>query len=355
MTEIAWYFCLATVALALIGTLLPTRLLGPVAALAGLAMISGFAPMAVAWLLCLIGLTYAAARLDARSGHRTPFTLFAAGIAAAALIFLRELETWAWVGAAYFTLRNIHVLLDCWMERYPAPSLRSLLIYNLFLPVIIVGPIHRYPNFERQLDRRRVSAEEISSGAERILFGLVQTIVLGGWVMSKVENDILPAQIPAVGFFPDWAFSALGWVDLYLVFAGLSSVAIGASAMMGLRIEENFNHPYAAKNLVDFWSRWHMSLTRWCREYVYQPVASATRLPVVGVLCAMLVLGIWHETSVYYLLWAVWQASGIVLSHLLGPYMPKLPGVLDAVARPCFVLAWLSCANPVVTRLEVML
>ena len=78
---------------------------------------------------------------------------------------------------------------------------------------------------------------------------------------------------------------------MFFSFAGLTSLALGLSLMMGLKLEENFNRPWAAKNLIDFWSRWHMTLSNWCRDYVFYPVTAITRLPVVGLLLAMLAMG----------------------------------------------------------------
>jgi alginate O-acetyltransferase complex protein AlgI len=122
---------------------------------------------------------------------------------------------------------------------------------------------------------------------------------------------------------------------------------------MGLSLEENFNRPWLARNLIEFWSRWHMTLSLWCRDYVYTPVAVWFRSPLVGVFCAMFVLGLWHETSVFYILWGFYQATGIALNHLLRRVpipapAANFPDALKATLQPLAVLAWVSSARPVI-------
>ncbi|MEO0909971.1 MAG: MBOAT family O-acyltransferase, partial [Pseudomonadota bacterium] len=224
-------------------------------------------------------------------------------------------------------------------------------VYMLYPPVFLIGPIHRYPAFKRQIERRRIQADLIALGGERVLVGLFVTIVLGGYVTREITEFVNTLVVEPEGFFFEWGVSAIGWVDLYFVFGGLSSVAIGCSLIAGLKLEENFNHPYRALNLVEFWSRWHMSLTSWCRDYIYRPITTYTRKPILGVLFAMLVLGLWHETSWFYIGWSIWQATGIILSRLLQPFFEVLPRALNLLLSPFLVLGWLSLANPVMSVL----
>lgn len=263
------------------------------------------------------------------------------------------------IGGAYFTLRHIHVLVEWWLGRVQIPGLAAYARYHLFLPVMLVGPIHRMPHFERQCARRRWSPDDFYAGAERALFSLTVAVVVGGFAFVHVREAAQAAIAGLQPFLQDWALSMLDWVRLYIQFAGYTGLALGLSLMMGLRLEENFAQPWRARNLVDFWSRWHMTLSHWCRDYVYAPIAAAFRAPVLGAFAAMLVLGLWHETSVYYVLWALWQATGIVVTQAylksrdpLG--LRRLPAAISAVAGPLATLAWLSGARPVIERaLEV--
>jgi alginate O-acetyltransferase complex protein AlgI len=276
------------------------------------------------------------------------------------LLLSREIETvagtrWVFVGLAYSTLRHLHVLAEWRFGRISAPGLGAYFRYHMLLPVLIAGPIHRLPHFERQCERRRRSAEEFFSGAERALVGIALVFVLGEYLVG-VKIGQLIGDIPAPGFGVAWLASVADFIRTYFIFAGLTDIALGFCLMMGLRLEENFNKPWLARNLVEFWSRWHMTLSFWCRDYVYTPVAVWLRSPLMGIFCAMFALGLWHETSVYYILWGFYQAAGIALSHLLRRMKILAPGVvlpeaLKATLQPLAVLAWVSSARPVITAI----
>jgi alginate O-acetyltransferase complex protein AlgI len=219
----------------------------------------------------------------------------------------------------------------------------------------MAGPINRFQVFERQIARRRWDASEFFTGAERLLFGVAQVIILGGWLISQIEARILAGISQTQNFFVSWIYSIVDWVELYFVFAGYSSIALGLSLMMGLRLEENFNRPWAAKDLIDFWLRWHITLSQWVRDYVFQPITALTRSPVIGLTAAMLVIGLWHESSTYYVLWALWQVLGIVLTRLVKEMISKNSAMQKKADKlvllsPFYVLGWLSLANPVITR-----
>ena len=309
------------------------------------------APVACLWLLAALMATWAAAGLLETARHKGAALVLITAALVAALVILRELSGIALIGGAYFTLRALHVLFDVWMQRLKPPTLRALARYLCYLPVMAVGPINRFQSFERSVERRRFDLSALSSGAERALLGLAQATILGGWLLPYLDLR-LGLLIPN-GFFDDWADSALSWITLYMVFAGFSSVAIGLSAMCGIKIEENFNAPYRATSLIDFWTRWHMTLSFWCRDYVFQPVSVLLRNPLLGLFAAMAAIGLWHETSLYYLLWAVWQTLGIALNRILlngwrRAGWPRLNPALRIVVAPVCILGWLSLSRPVI-------
>lgn len=347
MTDIALIFSALSLLSALMAAALPERFAWPVLTGAGALGLAIWAPLSLLWLLALAALVRTSAYLAGRGLRSGPIVAAVTLLAATALLVLREIPDLFWIGGAYFTLRNLHVLFDWWLSRYPMPSWTALLRYNLFPPVLIAGPIHRFPDFQREWERRRVTVADIGCGAERMLFGLGSAVILGGWMLGEAMAPLI--RQPSPGFGQQWALSALEWVQLYFVFSGLSSLAIGAARISGLRIEENFNQPWRARNLVDFWSRWHITLSHWCRDYVYHPVAIAARSPIAGVFAAMIVLGLWHESSIYYLLWALWQATGILGSHLIARRLP--PRQEMRIFAPVLILGWLSLARPFLSAL----
>lgn len=348
------FLLMASLALVPITRLMPAAQFAGAVAIVTACTVFVLSPLSAIWLVGSSSLTWVAMVVGERSGRRDLVTALWAAILIFALLLSRGTTLFLWVGAAYFTLRNLHLLFDWWMGRLANPGLGRILRYQLFLPVIVAGPIHRFQNFERQLARRRNDVSEIAAGAERVLLGLAQALLLGNWLVKNIDLLIKQSNFCANPFLAQWCASILDWMALYFIFAGFSSTALGLSLMLGLRLEENFNRPYLARNLIDFWSRWHITLSQWCRDYVFQPVTAITRSPVLGVFAAMAAIGLWHEASAYYLLWSGWQALGLILTRLMQnllsrPGMPKLPDGLLRASGPLVVLAWLSLARPVIT------
>ena len=316
-----------------------------VVALTSVALLS---PASAVWLLASSVVVVIAMR-NAWAERRKGLVFSALTAVLTALLFAtRELDTLVWIGGAYFTLRHIHVLSEWWTGRICAPRCADYLRYQLFAPVIMAGPIHRLPHFERQCRRRRVSPAQFFCGAERVLIGFALTVVLASWAVRRLAGAANTLAIEQSAFIRHWVDSAFDWLHIYCSFAGLSAIAIGLALMCGLVLEENFRRPWAARNLIDFWSRWHMTLSHWCRDYVFRPVAAASRNALVGLLAAMLAMGFWHQASAYYLLWAIWQSLGIALTHMLRRYPPAMPASLARVLAWASVPLWLTLTKPVV-------
>jgi alginate O-acetyltransferase complex protein AlgI len=112
--------------------------------------------------------------------------------------------------------------------------------------------------------------------------------------------------------------------NLYFQFSGFSDIAIGFARLLGFRVMENFNWPFLQKNISDFWRCWHISLTSWCREYIYTSVIATTRSPALGVLATLIAIGLWHEVSLRYLAWGFYHGLGIIVwqqwQHLWSSY-----------------------------------
>ena len=260
----------------------------------------------------------------------------------------------AMIGLSYYSCRHIHVLLEMYKKNLPSMSLRSYLYYQLFLPTLMAGPIHRYPNFIRQCERRRLDGIQLSCGMERVLYGYAQVIVIGNYLLDKKIGHILTPM--ADHFTGLWLVSTKDWLYLYSVFNGYTDVALGFSLILGFRIEENFNAPLKAVNLIDFWQRWHITLSSWCRDYVFSPVQAFTRNQFIAVSAAMIALGIWHQLSLYYILWGLYHALGITLCRryqmLNDPLnLHRLPPFLRHGVTRTATFAWLTGGMPLITTL----
>jgi alginate O-acetyltransferase complex protein AlgI len=315
------------------------------------------APASACWLVGASVLTPLVLRWGDGVRMRGAVAAAWAGVLLAAFVSARLAPGLTWLGASFFTLRHLHVVCEWWMRRLPTPGLREHLRYQLFLPVLLVGPIHRIDHFNRQCERRRWDPAEFFCGAERVLVGAFMAFVVGAWLVKGAARRVGEALAASDAFVRLWAVSALEWVELYFVFAGLSAVALGTARMLGLRLEENFDRPWQATSLLEFWRRWHISLSRWVQDYVFRPVMAASRNALLGLLAAMLAIGLWHEFSLYYVLWSFWQVLGVLVTRQLAQAGARwrLPARAAAVAGPLLVLGWLSAARPVILALLELL
>lgn len=217
------------------------------------------------------------------------------------------------LGLSYYSFRCFHYVFERYRETIENRTFLEFLSYMFFIPTIVIGPINRAAPFFEDREQKKWSADDISYGLERILYGYAKIAVLSGLLVNRYivgwtnslppDNELLILYLGVVA----------DGLDLYFLFAGYSDIAIGFSRLLGYRIMENFQWPYFQKNISNFWRCWHMSLTSWCRDYIYFPVVGLTRNPYLGTLATFLVIGLWHEISIRYILWGMWHAVGILL------------------------------------------
>lgn len=237
------------------------------------------------------------------------------------------------LGLSYYTFRCIHYAIEKYKHAIPAHGFYSFAQYMFFLPVITAGPIHRYPEFARDIDRKRWNPFMFAEGLERLIYGYVKISFIANLLVNFLFvvyiNQIMPEH-RALGHY---LYMLQMGMSLYFLFSGYSDIAIGFGLMLGVRVMENFNWPFLARNISDFWRRWHISLTSWCRDYVYMGTIATTRSAVLAALAAMLVMGLWHEFSLRYLLWGIYQGFGIIIWQGFQQIKPRLPAVNSKAAK----------------------
>lgn len=234
------------------------------------------------------------------------------------------------LGLFFYVLRQIHYITERHKKKLPEHSLSDYLSYLFFLPTLLAGPINPFPEFCRDIYRRRFDSEALSISLERILYGYAKIVILANWfVTGKMTAYIesISAQHSSAAAYLDCIRYGL---NLYFQFSGYSDIAIGLSLAMGFRIIENFNHPYLSANINEFWQRWHISLSKWCRDYIFMTVISITRRPILAVLSSMLVIGLWHELSARYAVWALYHGCGMAAWHFFQHFKRriKLPNLV---------------------------
>lgn len=252
------------------------------------------------------------------------------------------------LGLSYYSLRILHLIFDWSRGVLPPSDTGSRIRYLLFLPTQIAGPINRYPDFVRDSRRRRWDRDLFAAGLERVLYGSIKIVVLGNYLVAGKMTMYLET-ISADGWLAAYLGCLQYGLNLYLQFAGYSDIAIGLALLVGFRVPENFSFPFVAMNIHDFWNRWHITLSRWCRDYVFQPVAAFTRSPHLGVIAAMLVLGLWHELSWRYVLWGVYHGLGLVLWRQFQTWKTRFSSSFSPAPRWISVPAsWLLTMNFVI-------
>lgn len=267
--------------------------------------------------LCLTGLCSllgAGAALAGSAG-----TLVALKVAGAAGFPLLPL------GASYYLLRQIHLAAERLKQTLARPSALELFAYLFFFPILLVGPIMRISDFTRSWQRQRLDWGDLSWGLERMLVGLFRVVVVADFLLTYKLGNVLNYD-GVRGTWGAWYLAAVIFpIQAYQQLAGYSDVAIGSGRLLGFEVPENFDHPFASRNYAQFWRRYHMSLSNWCRDYIFYPVAASTRLPMLATLAGMLVLAGWHEISAGFLAWGGLQAVGVLVAQR---FPRPLPGWL---------------------------
>ncbi len=248
------------------------------------------------------------------------------------------------MGLSYYSFRCVHYLLERFRGTLPLHTFREFLSYLFFLPTLVVGPIHRFKPFLDDHHTKQWRSDTLSEGVEHMLYGYVKVAVLANFLFSTQMGRFIGSIDPQSTTRILYLEMLRGAMNLYLQFSGFSDIAIGFALLLGYRVMENFHNPYGQRNIADFWRAWHISLTSWCRDYVYLPMLGLTRNPYVANITTFLVIGLWHEVSVRFVVWALYHATGVIiwrefqtLKRQLG--LPKLGhGILAAGAHGASIL-----------------
>lgn len=213
------------------------------------------------------------------------------------------------VGLSYVTLQIISYLVDVYRGNTPAEkNILSFFAYILFFPKLVSGPLIRYQPFKNELNKNApADFEAIAAGLRRILIGVCKRILLANQ-LAIVANAAF--NLPTANISPLYAWLALlaYALQIYFDFSGYTDIALGAAQMIGIRLPENFNNPYLAQSIGDFWRRWHISLSNWFREYVFYPL-ERHRFKFFGqkinLLLIFILTGAWHGLTLNFLIWGL--------------------------------------------------
>jgi D-alanyl-lipoteichoic acid acyltransferase DltB (MBOAT superfamily) len=235
------------------------------------------------------------------------------------------------LGISFFTFQKIAYLADIHAHHARTRRLADFALFVFFFPQLIAGPIVHHsevmPQFrllgrEEAHDRqkaRTLAWENSAVGLTIFLIGLVKKVVIADQIARYVSPIYAAAaHEPAVGFVLAWQ-AALGYtVQLYFDFSGYSDMAIGLARLFGIRLPANFNSPYASLSIIDFWRRWHMTLSRFLRDYVYIPLGGNRHGPrrrYINLMATMILGGFWHGAGWTFILWGSLHGIYLLIAH----------------------------------------
>ena len=228
------------------------------------------------------------------------------------------------VGISFYTFQILSYLIDvsrgtAKLQKNPA----NFVTYIALFPQLIAGPIVRYETIQQELDDRRQTLEDVSSGITRFCVGLGKKVLLANQ-LAELQANIAPTSALAC-----WTLAIAFTLQIYFDFSGYSDMAIGLGRMFGFHFPENFNYPFISKSVTEFWRRWHISLGSWLRDYVYIPLGGnrCGKLKWLrNIVVVWLVTGLWHGAAWTFAAWGLFFAAMLLGEKLVwGKALEKLP------------------------------
>lgn len=247
-------------------------------------------------------------------------------------------------GISFFTFQAIAYLTDVYRgSTAPERDLLRFLLFMSFFPQLLQGPILRWSSFGPALADRRETVSDAAEGAVRFCFGLAKKVLLAD-AIGQISNAAF-----ASGGRLTVAFAWLGAIaytlQLYFDFSGYTDMAIGLGRIFGFRLPENFNYPYIAQSANDFWRRWHITLSRWFRDYIYIPLGGnrvSLAKQLRNLLAVWLLTGLWHGSAWNFVLWGLYYFLFLTgEKYLWGKGLARLPRpVRHAYALVVIIVGW---------------
>lgn len=237
-----------------------------------------------------------------------------------------EMTTHLPIGISFYTFQAISLLIDMYHAPEKGPGIFKTGLYLSFFPQLIAGPILKYSDVSKQIDARSESFDAFSNGLFRFSIGFAKKILLAntfGAIADKVFNwSAIGSDYYPVPATLAWLGSIAYSLQIYYDFSGYSDMAIGLGKCFGFSIPENFSHPYLALSIQDFWSRWHISLTTWFRQYVYIPLGGnrnkSMDKTIRNLLVVWLLTGLWHGANWTFIFWGIYYFCFQLLERLTG-------------------------------------
>lgn len=255
------------------------------------------------------------------------------------------------IGISFYTFQILSYIIDVYLNKVKAQTnIINFSLYVTMFPQLIAGPIVQYSSIEKQLSYRQYSWNKFGSGVMFFIRGLSKKILLANTIGS-IFVTITDLDITKLSVLSSWLGCAAYTLQIYFDFSGYSDMAIGLGKMFGFDFPTNFNYPYIAKSITEFWRRWHISLSTWFKDYVYIPLGgNRVSFPkhIRNLLIVWLLTGLWHGASWNFIIWGLYY--GILLiaeKYLLHSIFDKIPDIFKHIYTIILVMiGWVFFFSP---------
>lgn len=214
------------------------------------------------------------------------------------------------LGISFYTFQSMSYLIDVYRrEAVPQKSLYKVALYICLFPQLIAGPIVKYHEIDKQIDKRILSFSDVLYGVRRFIVGLAKKMLIAN-ILGGVGAKILALPVEEFSTGIAWLGAFCCTLQVYFDFSGYSDMAIGLGRIFGFKFPENFNYPYISKSMSEYWRRWHISLSTWFKFYLYFPLGGSRVAPwraYCNLYLTFLLIGIWHGASWAFFIWGSWN------------------------------------------------
>lgn len=254
------------------------------------------------------------------------------------------------VGISFYTFQAMSYTIDVWRgDAPPVKNFATFACYVSLFPQLVAGPIVRYNTVAEELDTREHTAENWMQGMTYFCIGFAKKILIANQV-GAIADRVFEAADP--GVLNSWWGSIAYMMQIYFDFSAYSDMAVGLGLMLGFHFPRNFNGPYRSASISEFWSRWHISLTRWLRDYLYIPLGGnrvSKRRTYVNLFLVMFASGVWHGAAMTFICWGLYHAFFMIVERFNGKQAlySKAPKIAQILLTQIIVLfGWVLFRSP---------
>lgn len=245
-----------------------------------------------------------------------------------------ELQISLPIGISFYTFQTMSYVIDVYRDDAPvSKNFINFGTYVALFPQLIAGPIVRYRDVAEQLINRRETLEMFTKGVKLFMVGLAKKVIIAN-TMGTLTTNIF-ATTDENGVVGTWVGMIAYTFQIYFDFSGYSDMACGLGNMMGFEFLKNFNYPYIAKSITDFWRRWHISLSTWFKEYVYIPLGGnrkGVKRQILNLLIVWGLTGLWHGAAYNFVLWGLYYGLLLILEKfVLKKFLDRLPSFVQHI------------------------